>query len=58
LRISTLEGLSRSIELAHSAWLSLYDDEMTNRSMLQMPSMHVQMILMDPNQVSLAIEGP
>jgi hypothetical protein len=57
LRISSLATLSTSIELAHSAWLSFYDVDVTNLSMPQMPSFHVNLILMNPKQISLAIEG-
>jgi hypothetical protein len=57
LRISTLASLSTSIELAHSAWLSIYNVDVTTPSMSQMQPIHVPMILMNPKQVSLAIEG-
>lgn len=55
LRISSLGTLNTSIELAHSAWLSIYDVDVTNLSMSQMPPIHVGMILINPKQVSLAI---
>jgi len=57
LRISTLATVSTSIELAHSSWLSLYNVDVTNYSMPQMPPIHVQMILFNPKQISLAIEA-
>ena len=57
LRISTLGTLSTSIELAHSSWMSIYDVDVTNHSMPQMQPIHVPMILMNPKQVYLAIEG-
>jgi hypothetical protein len=57
LRISSLASLSTSIELAHSSWLSLYNVDVTNHSMPQMPPIHVQLVLMNPKQISLAIEG-
>ena len=57
LRISTLATLSTSIELAHSAWLSIYDVDVTNYSMPQVPPIHVKMILISPKQISMAIEG-
>jgi len=56
LRIATKASLSTSIELAHSAWLSIYDVDITNPSMPQMQPIHVPLILMNPKQVSLAIE--
>ena len=57
LRISSLTSLSTSLELAHSAWLSIYNVDATNQSMSQMHSIHVPLILINPKQVNLAIEG-
>jgi hypothetical protein len=57
LRVSSLGSLSTSIELAHSAWLSIYNVDVTNYSMPQMQPIHVQLILMNPKQISLAIES-
>jgi hypothetical protein len=57
LRISTMATLSSSIELAHSAWLSIYNADVTNHSMPQMPSIHVGLILINPKHVSMAVEG-
>jgi hypothetical protein len=57
LRISSLASLNTSIELAHSAWLSIYDVEVSNPSMPQMQTLHVPMILINPKQVSLAKEN-
>jgi hypothetical protein len=57
LRISSLSDLTTSIEQAHSSWLSIYNVDVMNHSMPQMQPIHVPMILMDPKQVSLAIEG-
>ena len=55
-RIATKATLSNSIELAHSDWSSIYNVDVTNPSMPQMQPIHVPMILMNPKQVSLAIE--
>ena len=57
LRISTKASVSTSIELAHSDWSSIYNVDVTNPSMPQMQPIHVPMILMNPKQVSLAIEA-
>ena len=57
MRISTRATLSTSIELAHSAWLSIYNVDVTNHSMPQMPPIHVELILISPKNVSVAIEG-
>ncbi len=56
-RIATQATLSTSIELAHSEWSSIYDVDVTNPSMPQMQPIHVPMILINPKQVSLAIEA-
>ena len=57
LRISTKSELSASIELAHSAWLSIYNVDVMNPSMPQMQPIHVELILINPKQISLAVEG-
>ena len=57
LRIASKAEVSNSIELAHSAWLSIYEVDVTNPYMPQMSSLHVPMILINPKQVTLAVEG-
>jgi hypothetical protein len=57
LRISAVASLSTSIELVHSDWSSIYDVEITNPSMPQMQPIHVPMVLMNPKQISLAVEA-
>jgi hypothetical protein len=56
-RIAAKASLSTSIELAHSDWSSIYNVDVTNPSMPQMQPIHVPMILMNPKQISLAIES-
>ena len=56
LRISSLSSFGASIELAHSTWTSIYDVEVTNPYLPQMQPLHVPLILMNPKQVSLALE--
>jgi hypothetical protein len=56
-RISAKSNLSTSIELAHSDWSSIYDVDVTNPSMPQMQPIHLPLILINPKQVSLAIEA-
>ena len=46
LRISSMSGLGASIELAHSAWTSLYDVDVSNPYLPQMQPVHVPMILL------------
>jgi hypothetical protein len=57
LRISTLSGLSTSIEMAHSSWTSIYEAEVFNPYLAQMPPLHIPMILTNPKHVSLAVVG-
>jgi hypothetical protein len=57
LRISSLSGLGTSIEMAHSAWTSLYEVEITNPYLAQMPPLHVPMLLAGSKYVTLALEG-
>jgi hypothetical protein len=57
LRISAKASVSTSIELAHSDWSSIYNVDVTNPSMPQMQPIHLPMIVINPKQVSLAIEA-
>ncbi len=56
-RISEVASLSTSLELAHSSWLTIYNVDVTNPSMPQMPPIHVPMVLVDPKQISIAVES-
>jgi len=56
-RISSQTGFGTSIELAHSLWMSIYDVEVANPYLPQMQPIHVPMILINPKQVSLALEA-
>jgi hypothetical protein len=56
-RISEVASLGTSLELAHSAWSSFYDVDVTNPSMPQMQPIHVPLVLMNPKQISLAVEA-
>jgi hypothetical protein len=55
LRISTHTDLATSIEMARTAWLSVYDAEISNPFLPQMPAIHVPMLLVSPAQVSFAL---
>ena len=57
LRISSMSDLATSIEQAHIGWLSIYNVVVSNNFMPQMQPIQVPMILMNPKQVNLAIEG-
>lgn len=56
LRISSQAGLGSSIELAHSAWMSIYEVEVANPFLPQMQPLQVPLILLNPRQISLAPE--
>jgi hypothetical protein len=56
LRISAKAGISTSIELSHSPWMSIYDTDVVNPSMPQMQPIHVPLILINPKQTSIAVE--
>jgi len=48
IRISTQTELAASLEVARISWMSLYDVEITNPFLPQMPPMHVPMTLVSP----------
>ncbi len=54
IRFSTQSGLGSSLEMVHS-WMSQYEVEITNPSLPQMPAMFVPMLLLSPNQITLAL---
>ncbi|HTX90876.1 MAG TPA: hypothetical protein VMC09_06630 [Anaerolineales bacterium] len=56
LRISSKAGISASIELARSAWNSIYDIDVTNPFVPQMQAIHIPLVLVNPKHVSLAVE--
>ena len=51
-RISTRSDFATSIEVSRSAWLSVYEADITNVFLPQIPSIHVPMMLVRPDQVS------
>ncbi|HKJ38705.1 MAG TPA: hypothetical protein VJ972_08000 [Anaerolineales bacterium] len=55
LRISTQTELYSSLEVARVSWLSLYDAEIVNPFVPQMPPMHVPMMLISPEHVAFAL---
>jgi hypothetical protein len=56
LRVSAQTGLGSTLESSRSQWLSIYEVEVTNPNLPQMPAISVPMILMNPKQVSFALE--
>jgi hypothetical protein len=52
IRISSQADLMTAIEVARAAWGSVYDAEISNPFLPQMPSIHVPMLLVSPTNVS------
>jgi hypothetical protein len=57
LRISALTGMASSIEMAHTNWTSIYEVEITNPYLPQMPPLRIAMVLLSTKNVGLAVEG-
>jgi hypothetical protein len=57
IRISTQTELPVSLEMARVAWMSLYDAEITNPFLPQMPGLRVPMALVNPSYVAFGVMG-
>lgn len=55
VRISTHADLATSIEMSHAGWLSVYEAEISNPFIPQMPAIKVPMLLVNPKQVSFGL---
>lgn len=55
IRISTHTEVVTSLEVARVSWMSLYDAEIANPYLPQMPALRVPMILVNPLHVAFAI---
>ncbi len=55
LRISTQTDFATSIEVGRAAWMSIYEADITNPYLPQMPAIHVPMLLVRPEQVSFGL---
>jgi hypothetical protein len=55
VRISTMADFATSIEIQHTAWFSIYEAEIVNPFLPQMPPIHVPMLLVNPAQVSFGM---
>jgi hypothetical protein len=55
LRISTHSDFATSIEVGRASWLSVYDADITNPFLAQMPPIHVPMMLVRPEQASFGL---
>jgi len=51
IRISTQSELATSLEVARIAWMSIYDAEIANPYLSQMPVIQVPMMLVNPERV-------
>ena len=54
VRVSSHAELATSLDVMRTAWLSIYDAEISNPYLPQF-NMHVPMVLVNPSQVSLGI---
>ena len=52
IRISTQTDIGASLEVARVAWMSLYEAEIANPQLPQMPALHVPMVLVSPAHVA------
>ena len=57
IRISTQTELAAGLEVARLSWLSLYDAQIANPFLPQMPTMQVPMMLVSPDHVAFAVNS-
>jgi hypothetical protein len=55
LRISTHTDLATSIEVGRASWLSVYDADIANPFLAQMPPIHVPMMLVRPDVMTFGL---
>lgn len=55
IRISAQTELTASLEMARVSWISLYDAEIANPYLPQMPPMSVPMMLVNPEHVAFGV---
>jgi len=55
VRISTQTELVTSLEVARVTWMSVYETEVSNPYLPQMPVMHIPMMLVNPERVAFAV---
>jgi len=56
IRISTHMELHTSIEMARVAWMSLYDVEISNPYLPQMPTLQIPMVLVNESHAAFGLE--
>ena len=54
IRFSAQSGLAASLEMTLN-WMSMYDVEITNPNLPQMPAIHVPMLLVNPSDVAFSL---
>lgn len=55
IRVSAQSGIGPSLELSKVPWMSLYDLEISNHVLPQMPVMRVPLAIVNPEQVTFTI---
>lgn len=55
IRISAQTELATSLEVARVSWLSLYDADIANPYLPEMPPLHVPMMLVNPERVAFGV---
>jgi hypothetical protein len=55
LRVSASTGLVPTLESSRTAWMSVYENEVSNPYLPQMPAIQVPLILYNPKAISLGI---
>ncbi len=55
VRVSSSAPLVNSLELVYNGWLSIYNSEITNPFLPQMPPVLVPMLLVTPNRINFMI---
>ena len=55
VRLSTQTDFAAGLEMSHMTWLSVYQAEISNPFLPQMPAIRVPMLLVNPTQVSFGL---
>ena len=58
IRVANAAAIIKSLDVAYNSWLSLYNVEISNPFLPQMPAMPVPMLLVSPHQISFLMEPP
>ncbi|MGE5250652.1 MAG: hypothetical protein ACM3QS_10625, partial [Bacteroidota bacterium] len=55
VRVSMQTEFASSLEVLHMTWLSVYDADISNPFLPDMPAIHVSSLLVSPKQVSFGV---